>query len=92
MTSSIAVPTKVELGMTPTQAIAAGGSCAVSLSPDPAVWPSLADPDAVLTAQAEHPDDSEITLVFENDRQFPGQLARFRALFRSGRVDTIERL
>ena len=85
-------PTPIVLGMTPEQALAAGGPHTMMLSPDPAVWPRGSDLNAVLQAQTDRPDGSYLSLVFENSVQYPGATVRFRVVFDHGRVVSIDPL
>jgi hypothetical protein len=84
---------QVVIGMSPEEASTAGGQNIFSIDRDRAVWPSEdTDPWQILAEQRLHPDNSKISLLFQNKTQFgTADRVQFSALFEHGRVASIER-
>ena len=81
---------KITLGMTPHEARLAGGGCFYKVQADPERWLPGSDPLVVMARQANHPDDSKITLTFRNATQFQTpEPVTFRVEIRRGRVTEI---
>jgi hypothetical protein len=84
---------EVTTGIPPYEAYLAAGAFSFQVDADPAVWPKNADPYSVIQAQSLHPDNSRITLIFENATQFPDRgVTRFKVFFAQGRATRIEAL
>lgn len=80
-------------GMDPYEAYLAWGQFTYKIKADRAIWPAGTDPFKVMSAQTLHPDDSKISMFFQNDTQFPEEgLRRFRVDFIKGRVVSICKL
>ncbi len=84
---------QVRIGMSPEEASVAGGSNIFSIDRDRAVWPKEeTDPWQILAAQTLHPDDSKISLNFQNKTQFgTADRVQFSVVFVHGRAVSIER-
>ncbi len=84
---------RVSIGMPPYEAYLAAGQCNFQVSADRSRWPANADPFKVIQAQTLHPDDSEISMFFENATQFPDKgKSRFKVSVRRGRVVSVDLL
>ena len=64
---------RVVLGMSPFEALLAGGTFVFRVQPDRKVWPSDTDPYEIIYGQSHTPDDSKIWMTFETEIQFPGE-------------------
>jgi len=64
---------RVVLGMSPFEALLAGGAFVFRVEPDRKVWPIGTDPYRIIYGQSHTPDDSKIWMTFENETQFPGE-------------------
>jgi len=77
---------KIIIGMSPYEAQLAGGAFFYQVEADKR-WPKNADPLAVINRQTNDPDDSKITLTFNNTTQFDSREPKtFRVEFVRGRV------
>lgn len=80
-------------GMTPAEAFFAGGQFTYRIQADRKIWPAGTNPLDVMAAQILHPDDSEISMFFQNDTQFPEEgLKGFCVDFIKGRAVSIRKL
>ena len=83
---------KVLIGMTPFEAVLAGGDFEYSLYVDPSVWTGVYNDLDVLWEQSYEPDGSLISLRFQNRTQFPNEsLQSFWVEFNNGLVSRIGR-
>lgn len=84
---------QVLIGMSLEEASAAGGSNIFSIDRDRAVWTKEeTDPWQIIAAQRLHPDDSKISLHFQNVTQFgTADRIQFSVVFARGRAVSIER-
>ena len=83
----------IELGMTPFEAKLAGGAFAFKVGADPSRWQPNADPYNVMWAQSISPDNSEITMTFNNSTQFgDSSICMFRVCFTKGCATLIEKV
>ena len=83
----------ITLGMTPSEARDAGGAFFFKVTADPTKWPSNPDPYHVMSAQSQHPDDSQIWMTFKNSAQYPFESEQtFRVHFLRGKAVKIEKL
>ena len=84
---------RVVLGMSPFEARLAGGAFIFSVEADKKVWPSGTDPYMVMDTQSIVPDDSKISMTFQNETQFPGEgRRRFTVEFERGKAIVIKKL
>ena len=84
---------QVDVGMDTYQAYLAAGAFSYIVQADPQKWPPHTDPYRVIWAQPNSPDNSEITMTFKTDTQYPGEgIQSFRVHFRLGCVTEIARL
>jgi hypothetical protein len=84
---------KITVGMTPHEARLAGGSFFYQVEADPKRWPRGSNPLIVIASQTDQPDDSKITLTFQNRTQFQTQEpTTFRVEIRRGKVTEIVRM
>ena len=75
----------ITLGMTPFEAKLAGGAFAYLVNADRKKWPSGTNPLRILWAQSLNPDDSEITMTFQNTTQYSSeQPIQFSVKFKKG--------
>ncbi len=82
---------RVVVGMTPYDVHLAVGAFCFRVIADPQVWPDNANPWDVMWAQTLHPDQSEMLLIFESDRQQPeAGLRRFQVFIRGGKAQAVE--
>lgn len=82
---------RVIKGMTPYDVHLAVGAFCFRVMADPKVWGEAANPWDVMWAQTQHPDQSEILLVFESASQQPELGARrFQVFIRGGKALSIE--
>ena len=83
---------RVVLGMSPFEALLAGGAFAFRVEPDRKVWPSRTDPYRIIYGQSLAPDDSKIWMTFQNETQFPGEgRRRFTVEFERGKAIVIKK-
>lgn len=84
---------RIVVGMDPHEARLAGGAFSYKVKLDLSRWKKGTNPLKVIAHQATAPDDSEITLTFQNYTQFAtGYPAMFRVEIRRGKVQSIERI
>ncbi len=79
-------------GMIPYEAYLAGGQFSYKIQADRTLWPAGTDPFKVMGAQTLHPDESKISMFFQNDSQFPEEgLQSFRVDFIKGRAVSVSK-
>ena len=84
---------KIIVGMNTVEAAKAGGSYFFRVIADPKVWDEDTDPNIVIKAQVEKPDDSKIWMTFQNTTQFNTKKPQtFQVEFKKGRVVKITRI
>ena len=83
---------RITLGMTPYEVRLAGGAFYYEVEADPKRWPRGSDPIKVIATQTDEPDDSKITLTFQNTTQFQTpEPVTFRVRIMRGKVTEIVR-
>jgi len=83
---------RVVLGMSPFEALLAGGTFVFRVQADRKVWPRGTDPYRIIYGQSLAPDDSRIWMTFETETQFPGEGRQgFTVEFEIGKAIKIER-
>ena len=83
---------RVVLGMSPFEALLAGGTFVFRVKPDRKVWPSGTDPYRIIYGQSLAPDDSKIWMTFQNETQFTGEgRQRFTVEFERGKAIIIKK-
>lgn len=81
----------IAVGMTPFEANLAGGAFTYKVVPDKK-WPKDMNPLKIMWAQTNQPDDSEIVMTFNNNRQFRSiENITFKVFIEQGRVLSIEK-
>lgn len=78
-------------GMCPNEAMAAAGIPYFYQAQLDKKWPSNTDPQLVIDKQCEAPDESKITLYFENKTQI-GKESKFEVIFQNGQATEISSL
>ena len=77
-------------GMNTHEAASAGGSYFFRVNPDKNIWEQGVDPNIVIQAQVARPDNSQISMTFKNDTQYPTLGTQtFKVNFEQGRVKEI---
>ena len=84
---------RVVLGMSPFEALLAGGTFVFRVQADRKVWPRGTDPYRIIYGQSLAPDDSKIWMTFKTETQFPGEgRQRFTVEFERGKAILIKKL
>jgi hypothetical protein len=82
---------RVIKGMTPYDVHLAVGAFCFRVMADPKVWTEGANPWDVMWAQTQHPDQSEILLLFDSACQQPeAGMQRFQVFIRGGKALSVE--
>lgn len=84
---------RIVLGMAPYECYLAAGAFMFRVDADRTVWGDNPDPYKVMWRQSTKPDNSEIWMTFETDRQYPGEgRRRFQVHFKQGKAVEISKL
>ena len=83
---------KIINGMDTVEAAKAGGAYFFRVTADLDIWDEDIDPNIVIKAQAQKPDNSKIWMTFQNTTQFDTKKPQtFQVEFQKGRVVKITR-
>ena len=84
---------KVVNGMNTLHASLAGGAYFFRVISDPDVWEENIDPNIVIRAQVEKPDNSQIWMTFQNTTQYNKKEAQtFQVRFEQGKVTDVKKI
>ena len=84
---------KVANGMNTLHASLAGGAYFFRVIADPNVWEEGIDPNIVIKAQVNKPDNSQIWMTFQNATQYQEKEAQtFQVRFEQGKVIDIKKI
>ena len=84
---------KVINGMNTLQASLAGGAYFFRVIADPDIWEEDIDPNIVIKAQVEKPDNSQIWMTFQNTTQYQEKETQtFQVSFEQGKVTNIKKI
>jgi len=84
---------KVVNGMNTFQASLAGGAYFFRVIADPDVWEKEIDPNIVIRAQVNKPDNSQIWMTFQNTTQYnEKEVQTFQVAFEQGKVTDIKKI
>jgi len=84
---------KVVNGMNTLHASLAGGAYFFRVIADPDIWEDGIDPNIVIKAQVEKPDNSQIWMTFQNITQYKEkEVQTFQVAFEQGKVTSIKKI
>jgi hypothetical protein len=84
---------KIVKGMNTLQASLAGGAYFFRVVADPDVWDKDTDPNIIIKAQIENPDNSQIWMTFQNNTQYKKKgIQAFQVEFQKGKVVDIKNI
>ncbi len=84
---------KVVNGMNTLHSSLAGGAYFFRVIADPDVWEKEIDPNIVIRAQVNKPDNSQIWMTFQNATQYKEkEIQTFQVAFEQGKVTDIKKI
>jgi hypothetical protein len=84
---------QITKGMNTLQASLAGGAYFFRVIADLDVWDKDTDPNIIIKAQVESPDNSKIWMTFQNSTQYPAKgIQTFQVKFQKGKVVDIKNI